>query len=174
MLPVVAVLVAVGLSGCELSSTEAAPSPTAGQQQGTPTAEETPTSQTSAPPMTDATVDPCSLVSRAEAEQLAGTSLDSPVSVAERCTYTAPPSGPTAQVEIFIGKSAENYLAAERGVGHDLQPLTGIGDEAYIEEYAVFVNNDGLWASIDLVRSNDPADNRGPLEILARKVAERI
>lgn len=114
------------------------------------------------------------LVSAQEAQRLAGTSLDKPVAVDERCTYTAPPSGPSAQVEVFVGETAKNYLSAERGIGHDLQPLAGVGDEAYIEDYAVFVNKHDFWVSIDLTNGNTPTQNRPLLEDLARTVAGRM
>ncbi|WP_198152762.1 hypothetical protein [Pseudofrankia sp. DC12] len=55
-----------------------------------------------------------------------------------------------------------------------LRPLSGISDEAYAEDYAVFVQKHDFWVSIDLTRSNDPAENRGPLENLARTVASRL
>ncbi len=178
-LPAFAVLVALGLSGCGPSSGDAAPSsggtapsPEVGHQGAATTGVSK--SETPATPAGSAAVNPCVLVSQQEAEQLAGTSLNSPASAAEKCTYIAPPSGPTAQVEIFVGKTARDYLTAERGIGHELRPLSGIGDEAYIEDYAVFVNKAGSWVSIDLARNNDPAENRGPLEGLARTVAGRI
>jgi hypothetical protein len=175
-LPALAVLVALGLAGCGGSSADAVPSPAAsspgdGQKGATTSA------TTSAKPVTPSAggaTDPCALVSKPEAEQLAGTALNSPVSLAGTCTYTAPPNGPSGQVEIFAGETAKNYLAAERGLGHDLQPLPGIGDEGYVEDYAVFVEKAGFWVSIDLTRSNDPAENRQPLEDLARAVAGRI
>ncbi|KQC37967.1 hypothetical protein UK82_13400 [Frankia sp. ACN1ag] len=178
-LPALAVLVALGLSGCgpsngaaAPSSGDTAPSPAAGHQGAAATGASK--SGTPATPAASAAVNPCAIVSRQEAEHLAGTSLNSPVSVAEKCTYSAPPSGPTTQVEVFVGETAKDYLTAERGIGHELRPLSGIGDEAYIEDYAVFVKKADFWVSIDLVRSNDPAENRGPLEGLARTVADRI
>ncbi|ABW09543.1 hypothetical protein Franean1_0076 [Parafrankia sp. EAN1pec] len=190
--PVLAALVIMGLAGCTPSTGAAAPSSAPGQTSAVATSGNkrvkpvAPSSDTAAPQADTAapagTVAssagtagrPCGLVSRPEAEKLAGTSLSSPVALAGTCTYTAPPDGPTAQVEIFVGETAENYLAAERGIGHDLQPLSGIGDEAYFEDAAVFVRRAAFWVSINLVRGNDPAENSGPLKDLARTVADRI
>ncbi|MBL7493948.1 DUF3558 domain-containing protein [Frankia sp. AgB1.9] len=178
--PAVAVVVALGLTGCGSSngdssspapSSVAATSSTAGGQNGSSSGG---TTASATPASAHQATDPCALVSRQEAEQLAGTSLNNAVSQPEACTYTAPTSGPTAQVEVFAGETAKSYLAAERGIGHQLQPLPGIGDEAYVEDYAVFVNKHDVWVSIDLTRSNDPAENRGPLENLARTVASRL
>ncbi len=64
-------------------------------------------------------------------------------------------------MDVFVGETAENHLTAERGIGHELQPLSGMGDAAYIEDYTVFVNKDGFWVSVDLVRANDPRKTAG-------------
>ncbi|MGW0433435.1 hypothetical protein ACWDV4_12980 [Micromonospora sp. NPDC003197] len=119
-------------------------------------------------------IDPCALVSKQEAEHLAGTPLQEAVRVRETCTYTGPVTGPTAQVEVFVGDGAKKYLDIERDLGHELRPLAGVGDEAYASFEAVWINKSGQWVSIRLVRLNDPAENRKPLEDLARKVVSRI
>jgi hypothetical protein len=135
---------------------------------------EKPTTNPATSTSTPAAADACSLVSKQEAEQVAGTPLDPPLAVRETCTYTGPVTGPTAQVEIFVGPGAKKYLDIEREIGHELRPLAGIGDEAYAEDEAVFLSKAGQWVSIRLVRLNDPQENRKPLEDLARKVATRI
>jgi hypothetical protein len=135
---------------------------------------EQPTTHPATPTSTTAGADACSLVSKQEAEQVAGTPLDPPLAVRETCTYTGPVTGPTAQVEIFVGPGAKKYLDVEREIGHELRPLAAIGDEAYAEDEAVFLSKAGQWVSIRLVRLNDPQENRKPLEDLARKVSTRI
>ncbi|MFI7488256.1 DUF3558 family protein [Micromonospora echinaurantiaca] len=126
------------------------------------------------PTPTAAAVDPCALVSKQEAEQLAGTKLEDGQPVRETCTYVGPVSGPTAQVEVFVGDGAKKFLDIERDLGHELRPLGGVGDEAYASHEAVFVNGSGVWVSVRLVRLNDPAENRAPLEKVARAVAGRL
>ncbi|MGS2615266.1 hypothetical protein ACVCAH_12185 [Micromonospora sp. LZ34] len=133
----------------------------------TAAAEPSPTPAASAP-------DPCALLSRREAEQLAGTPLEDARPVRETCTYNGPVSGPTAQVEVFVGGGAKKFLDIERDLGHELRPLAGVGDEAYASHEAVFVNGSGVWVSVRLVRLNDPAENRAPLEKVARTVAGRL
>ncbi|MDO3704671.1 DUF3558 family protein [Micromonospora sp. C28SCA-DRY-2] len=125
-------------------------------------------------PTPAAAVDPCALVSQQEAEQLAGTRLEDPQPVRETCTYVGPVGGPTAQVEVFVGDGAKKFLDIERDLGHELRPLAGVGDEAYASHEAVFVNRSGVWVSVRLVRLNDPAENRAPLERVARTVAGRL
>lgn len=118
--------------------------------------------------------DPCALVSRAEAEKLAGTALDDGQPVRETCTYTGPVTGPTAQVEVYVGAGAAKYLDIERSLDHELRPLVGVGDEAYAGGDVVFVRKADQWVSVRLVRLNDPTENVQPLEEIARVVATRI
>ncbi|MFG2301996.1 hypothetical protein [Actinacidiphila glaucinigra] len=118
--------------------------------------------------------DPCALVTRAEAERLAGTALGPGRDLEGTCTYVAPASGPTAQVEVFAGEPGKNYYDAERGLGHELKPLAGIGDEAWLEDGSVFLRASGQWVAIRLVRNEEPSRFDRPLEELARTVAGRL
>ncbi|OAA23875.1 hypothetical protein UG55_103317 [Frankia sp. EI5c] len=183
-LPALALLAALGLSGCGATGDQdASPSPTTAPTG--PGDADTGTTGAPAPPPASAAAgtstgtpvspsDPCGLITQQEAERLAGTSLDSPAAVDETCTYTAPPSGPTAQVEVRVGQTALDYYSAERGSAHKLVPLAGVGDEAHIGEYMFYLVKNGHQVSVKLVRGNDPAENRGPLENLARTVAGRL
>jgi hypothetical protein len=163
------VLATAGLLGCGRSGD---PTATADDKPAVTVTKDAAPEETSAP--TRAAVDPCALVSKQEAEQLAGTALDDAKPVRETCTYTGPVTGPTAQVEIGLGDGAKKFLDIDRELGHDLKPMPGIGDEAWAEDGTVFVSKSGLWVSIHLVRLDDPAAYRKPLEDLARKVAARI
>jgi hypothetical protein len=164
------VLATVGVLGCGRSGN---PTAAADDKPAVTVTKDAASDQTTAAP-TRAAVDPCVLVSKQEAEQLAGTPLDDAKPIRETCTYTGPVTGPTAQVEIGLGDGAKKFLDIDRELGHDLKPLPGIGDETWIEDGTVFVSKSGLWVSIHLVRLDDPAVYRKPLEDLARKVAGRI
>jgi len=109
-----------------------------------------------------------------DAETLAGTALQDAVKIDQTCTYTAPPTGPTAQVQIFVGDGAKKFLDTDRQLNHTFTQLSGIGDEAWIEPGVVFVNKSGLWVCIVLVRLDDPAVYRTKFEALARAVAGRM
>ncbi|MGC5054010.1 hypothetical protein ACLQ2S_21455 [Micromonospora sp. DT48] len=126
------------------------------------------------PPAAAPQVDACALVPRADAEKLAGTALEEPVAVRDTCTYTGPPSGPLAQVEVYVGDGAKKILDIDRDLAHEFETLSGIGDEAYLEEGAVFVNAAGVWVAIRLIRLDDPAKYQKPLTELARTVAGRL
>jgi hypothetical protein len=119
-------------------------------------------------------VDACRLVTRDEAQNLAKTPLDPATKSAAACTYFGPTSGPTAQVEVYVGDGAKNYLDVDRADGHALTPISGIGDEAYEEANSIFLRKADLWIALRLVLLNDPAENRMPLEDLARIVVTRI
>jgi hypothetical protein len=122
------------------------------------------------------TVDACELVTHEEAEALAGTSLDPAVPGSSSCAYSGPVSGPLAQVEIYVGDGAKQYLDTDRGIGIELTPIADLGDEAYAElvQNVIFFRVSGLWVAIRVVRLNDPAENNAPLEALGRQVAAKL
>ncbi|KAB1906556.1 hypothetical protein F8279_13920 [Micromonospora sp. AMSO1212t] len=143
---------------------------------GAPVAEPTgeAPAEPSAGPVDDAAPQACTLVSKADAERLAGTALDEPVVAGQSCTYTGPVTGPTAQVEVFVGDGAKKYLDIERQLGHEIRELAGTADEALLTAEAFFLRKGELWVAVRLVRLNDPQENRAPLERLARTVAGRM
>ncbi|MEU7172616.1 hypothetical protein [Micromonospora tulbaghiae] len=143
---------------------------------GAPVAEPTgeAPAEPSAGPVDDAAPQACTLVSKADAERLAATALDEPVVAGQSCTYTGPVTGPTAQVEVFVGEGAKKYLDIERQLGHEIRELAGTADEALLTAEAFFLRKGELWVAVRLVRLNDPQENRAPLERLARTVAGRM
>ncbi|SCL44302.1 hypothetical protein GA0070606_0227 [Micromonospora citrea] len=157
-------------AGCARSADDApaAPAPVPATASAATAEGETATAAPAALP------DACGLVTAAEAEKLAGTPLDDAVPVRDTCSYTAPVDGPTAQVEVYVGDGAEKYLGIERDLGHEVRPLSGVGDEAHLTAEAFFVRKARVWVAVRLVRLNDPEENRAPLEGLARVVADRF
>jgi len=158
----------------------------AGQEAGTPVS--TPdnggaaaaSDQTGARPSTPDTPTPvkvCELVTQAEADALAGTPLDPGQEGPPenpQCTYVGPPSGPVAQVRVFVGDGAKKFYDIDRGLGHEFTPLSGVGDEAWAEINTVFFREATTWAGIELTLLNDPEANREPLAALARTFADRL
>ena len=121
--------------------------------------------------------DPCKLVSKADAEKLAGTKLQDAVLVEgddPSCTYSGDPSGPTAQVEVFLNDGAKKYLDIDRTLGHDFTTLSGIGDEAYYEEFTIFFRKGARWGAIHLVRLLDADPFIEPLKTLAKQVVTQL
>ncbi|MFC3502487.1 DUF3558 family protein [Micromonospora krabiensis] len=170
-----AVAVVVLLGGCGADDDGAAPSGGDQNAAATPTAAVEPAPEpTSAEPSTAPAVDPCALVTKQEAEKVAGTRLEDAVASPESCSYTGPVTGPTAQLEVYVGPGAKKILDIDRELKHEFTPIAGAGDEAYAEDGAVFVNKGGVWVAIRLVRLDDPALFRKPLADLAKTVAGRL
>lgn len=165
-----ALVVAAGCGRSEEPPTVVAPTSAAAESAAPTTAAE----PTDLPQLVQ--VDACALVTKAEAERLAGTPLDDPVVAPEACMYTGPTSGPTAQVEVYVGDGAKKQYDIEQQLDHKLDPVSGAGDEAYIyvDGLMVFVSKAGRWFSIRLVLLDDPAKHRKPLEEQARTAATRF
>jgi len=135
----------------------------------------------SALPTPAALADPCSLLTQTEAEHLAGTKLNPPVDVGPAgtktlCQYTGLTSGPTAQVEVFIGDGVIKSLQIDRDIlKHVFRTVPGIGDQTLEEDGNIFIYKDAVWAQINLVLLNDrPAQNRVNLEKAAAIIASRL
>jgi hypothetical protein len=119
-------------------------------------------------------VDPCQLVGQADAEKLAGTKLDPPQPGEHACTYTGPVTGPTAQVEVYVGLGAKKQLDIENTLGHELRTLPGVGDEAWISDNGVYVRKGQLWISVLVVLLEDPAQYTKRLGDVATVAAGRL
>jgi hypothetical protein len=77
-------------------------------------------------------------------------------------------------VEIVVGDGAKKTLDIDRDLGHTFTSPSGIGDEAYAEDYAIFVRAWGVWVSIHLVSLDDAANSGAGLQSLARTVVTRL
>ncbi|HEY5457379.1 MAG TPA: DUF3558 family protein [Acidothermaceae bacterium] len=125
-------------------------------------------------------IDPCALLTQAEASTLAGVKLNAAVSAGAAgtktlCQYTSDPSGPTAQVEIIVGDGAKKELDIDRDtLGHTFTSVPGIGDEADQEDGNIFIRKGDNWVDINLVKLNDPAQNAQPMQTAAKIVASRL
>jgi hypothetical protein len=170
---VAVVAASLALGACGGSSKPAASTTT---QPQTSTVPPSTTSTTAAPVVNP---DPCTLVTHAEAEKLAETPLAAAVKAGSGdqllCQYTGPPTGPTAQVEIFSGPGVKKSLDIDRGLGHAFTTLTGIGDEAYLEADNVFVRKGTNWAGINVVLLDVPTEtSQAGLKELAATIAARL
>jgi len=124
----------------------------------------------------------CSLLNQTEAEALAGTKLNPPTAAGAAggdqktlCQFTGDPNGPTAQVEVFVGDGAKKQLDIDRDtLKHAFTSVPGIGDQCLQEDGNIFVEKNGLWASINLVLLNDPQQNVLPLQTAIRQLADRL
>lgn len=109
---------------------------------------------------------PCTLVTKDEAEVLADRELQAGVpsgdekGVPTLCEYTAPPDTPgVAQVSVQVGDGALKFLQIDRDtLGHTFTQPTGIGEEAWQEDGHIFVRKGSVWVAVELVTLDaDPA-----------------
>ena len=132
-------------------------------------------------PLTPAALpDPCSLLTQAEAEALAGTKLNpadsaGPGGTKTLCQYTGLPTGPTAQVEILIGDGVQSALQIDQvNLKHPFRTVPGIGAQTLEEDDNIFIHKGSNWVQINLVLLNDPAQNRAALEKAAQQIVARL
>ncbi|MCB0995838.1 MAG: hypothetical protein KDB21_12145 [Acidimicrobiales bacterium] len=169
------------LAGCgssiDLASEPTTPTET--PEDTVSTVESTPTvPPTLVPPTVPPQLHACDLVTQADADGAAATPLDpgiaadnSDVSV---CTFTGPVDGPTAQIEVYVGSGAEKIYEVDVQLGHEFDDVTGLGDEAYEEDFNIFVRVRTTWIAIRLVRLDDAENYRQNLRDLAAAVIARL
>jgi hypothetical protein len=162
-----------GSSGSKSNAVTATSTTSAVGSKDTPT-----TTRTGGPAATTSTLpDPCVLVPKADAVQLADTPLDEGVKAGTpdnlSCWYVGPPTGPTAQLEFYVGDGAKKFLDIDRELGHDIAVLPGVGDEAYIEDFTLFFRTGRRWNVLRLIRLDDFDAYRQPMIDLAKKVAAK-
>lgn len=127
-------------------------------------------------------LDACALLTKAEAEALAGTPLNPAIPAGAAgsgdvtlCQFTGPTTGPTAQVEVFVGDGAKKQLDIDKdNLMHAFTTVPGIGDQCLEEDDNIFVEVNGTWASINLVLLNDASQNVVPLQTAIKLVASRL
>ena len=174
-----ALALAVAACGGAVSAT---PAPTAATTAAATDASTPAAVATDTPAPTDspsaAPIDPCSVITMAEATTVTGGKLQNPVPEGNpptRCVWTAPPTGEVAQLEIDLGDGAKKSYDIDNTVlKHTFTPVAGVGDEAYAEDNAIFFRKGATWVAIHLVRLNDPAQNAANLVTVAKAVAGRI
>lgn len=124
--------------------------------------------------------DPCTLLTQDEADQLGGRALQPAVSSGPpgeptMCQFTSDPEEPgIAQVTVQVGDGVKKYLDIDKDtLGHAFDQLSELGDEAWLEENAIFVRKGDLWIGITVVLLNDPVENVEPLKAAAAIAVSR-
>ena len=175
MIDGLAVMAVVALGACGSS---AAKSQTTAHPAATTTATGAPTTAptaTTAP----AKLDSCALVPLARAEALIGTKLQPGLHVSttdiDSCTYPGDPTGPTAQVEVFIGAGAKTYYDDDNNVlHHTFTNVPGLGDESHEEDYTLFFRKGTIWVALRVTSLDDWSTFKARTEALAKDLASRI
>ena len=106
----------------------------------------------------------CSLLSRADASTLTGVPMLAADDAGSICTYNSDPNGPSAQVLIDVGTDTPRTMEIDRKLGHVFKSIAGLGDEAYEEDWNIFVRKGDVWVALSLVSVNEAATYAGPLQ----------
>jgi len=140
-----------------------------------------PQSTPASPSAAAAIPDSCVLLTRADARALiAGAALDpgvdvastDPVAYSSSCTYNAPPTAPSGQVEIFVTRDVPNALTIDRSIKRKFRTVPGIGDQTLEEpdNSNIFIHKGSLWVYLTIPFGANPAT----LERGARLLASRM
>ncbi len=168
------IVAVVALGACG-SSSKNAQAPATTQPAETTAATEATTTATTTP----AKLDSCALVPLAQAEALIGTTLQTGMHVSttdvDSCTYPGVPTGPTAQVEVFIGAGAKTYYDDDNNVlHHTFTNVPGLGDESHEEGYTIFFRKGTIWVALRLTSLDDWSTFKARAESLAKNLATQI
>jgi hypothetical protein len=124
--------------------------------------------------------DPCSLLTQAEAETLATIKLNKPVSAGADgtktlCQWTAPPTGPVAQVEVLVGDGVAKALSIDKDeLHHKFTTVPGIGDQCLLEDGNIFIKKGTNAVQINLVLLDEPGNQAQRLEAAAKAIVARL
>ena len=125
-------------------------------------------------PVTADAIDPCSLVTQAEANRVAGVTVQKAVRSLQLCTFPTPTSGSVGQLEVYVGDGAKKYLDIDRvDLGHEFHKVPDVGDQAFAEDGAIFFQGRGFWFGLRVTRL-DEFDTGPLLAQLAAKVLDRV
>lgn len=174
---VLGLLACAALAGCGTATPTVTPAAQPPAATELPSVADVTTPEPTASP-TPALPDPCSLLTQAEADQLAGLKLRDPLPEGDpptNCVWPAPLTGSVAQVEVGVGDGAKKFLDTDKDVlQHDFARVPGLGDEAWVEDDTVFVRVGELWFSLHLVGYAGTSEYRPKLEALAKTIIGRL
>jgi len=121
-------------------------------------------------------VKPCSLVTKAEADALAGLTLEDGQEYAESCSYNAPTTGPSGQVFIGIADGAHSFYNVEVNLGAKFEPIPNDdADDALweVDHATEFLRDGDFWVALSLP-FGDAVQSKPPMEQLAATIASRL
>jgi hypothetical protein len=117
----------------------------------------------------------CALLKRSEANGLAGIKLEPPVGgTGASCTYNPVPTGPTAQVFVFVDSSLPITLQIDRRLHHSFRTVPHLGDQAIEENGYIFVRKGSVWITLHVLAQDPWPGPRKRLEHAAAIAVSRI
>jgi hypothetical protein len=117
---------------------------------------------------------PCLLLKRSEANVLAGIKLEPPVASGASCTYNPVPTGPTAQVFVFVDPSLPITLTTDRRLHHAFRSVRHLGDQALEENGYIFVRKGSVWITLHVLAQDPWPGPRARLEHAAALAVARV
>jgi hypothetical protein len=119
-------------------------------------------------------INPCALLTKAEVDHAAGTKTGATVRARDTCTYPTPTTAKFGQLNVYVGLGAKKIYDVDRKVlKHHFVSVSGIGDQAHLEEDEIFFRVGSTWIAVQLARLDDVA--KGPLlEDIARAAVGRL
>jgi hypothetical protein len=117
---------------------------------------------------------PCKLLSRTEVQALIQLKVQAPDNYGTSCSWVADFNGPSGQVQIFLDTTTPRALRIDRKLHHRFRSIRGIGDQAFEEDWNIFVRKGPVWMYLSLVKTDDPGLYAKRLERAARLAVSRI
>jgi hypothetical protein len=125
-----------------------------------------------------ASLDPCGLITKPEAEAIVQTTLSDGTDVKDptqpSCTFQPDPNASTGQVALNIGAGAENAYNIDVNIKHTFTDVPGLGTESHLEDFAVFFKVKGTWVELGCFRNEDPSTFSQGLVDEAKRIADRL
>ena len=120
------------------------------------------------------TVNPCTLVTRDEANAITGVTVQKPQRALQLCTFPTPTTGTLGQLEVYVGDGAKKFFDIDKiDLGHEFRKVPGVGDEAWAEDGAIFFHAQGAWFGLRLT-TLDSDDHTADLAALAKTLIGRL
>jgi hypothetical protein len=116
----------------------------------------------------------CKLLTRAEAQTLAGIKLEPPVGYPTNCTYSSYPTESVGQVSIYVDSTVPRTLRIDRALHHTIWSVPRLGNQAFEEQWHIFVRKGSVWLTINLVRIDVWPPYRKRLEHAAAIAISRV
>jgi hypothetical protein len=116
----------------------------------------------------------CKLLKRAEAAAVVGVKVQAADDGGSLCTYNGYPTGPAAQVTVFVTTGVPRTLKIDRSLHHQFRKVPRIGDQAWEEMWAIFARKGSTWVMISVVRSDDWTKYEKPVERAATIAISRL
>jgi hypothetical protein len=117
---------------------------------------------------------PCKLLTTAEADAALGLTMQKPDNYGDFCSWVADFNGPSGHLDLFLDTQTPRALLIDRHLHHKFHSVRGIGDQAFEEDWNIFVRKGTTWLFVNMERLDDPALYAKRMEHVARLALSRL